>query len=379
MSDRPTLTLPKKTPRAAARAAPGGKTTSSTPTPRPRSTGKAPGQEARPPRGAKPARPPQATAEAGRASAARAQRPAAGAAPTGTGRAGAVARPGQRRAASAEGTPRPRPEGDTRRPARPGPEGEMRRPARPRREAPAPAQDDERLVKRVMAELECSRSVAEQAIALGAVQVQGQLALEPGLRVGAAQRVAVDRALLEHGAPSATLLLHKPARGTPAQALRLLQPHTHWAQDPYTGTQAPGHLARQHCDIGLEQIGSGLLVFTQDPQLRRRLQERMDTLEQELLVDVREAVDAQRLQVLAQLQQQPELRLPPYKVSLGSQGEQGTRLRFAVKGSHAGLVGYLCKQAGLNLVALHRTRIGRVGLGAVPAGQWRYLGAHERF
>jgi 23S rRNA pseudouridine2604 synthase len=30
-------------------------------------------------------------------------------------------------------------------------------------------------------------------------------------------------------------------------------------------------------------------------------------------------------------------------------------------------------------VGLKRIRIGRVQLGQLPAGQWRYLGAHERF
>ncbi len=375
MSDRPTLTLPKKPARSPAKPATETKTASAARPPRPRGASDPQGQDARDqkprptpagraPRPAAPGARPAPTPSTGRASAARSQGRAAGTAPPDAGQ--------RRPPGSAEGPLRQRP-------PRPRPEGEMRAPARARREAPAPADDDERLVKRVMAELACSRSAAEQAIALGAVQVQGQLALEPGLRVGVRQNVLVDRALLEHGAPNATLLLHKPARNTPTQALRLLQAHTHWAQDPYPGAQAPGHLARQHCDIGLEQLGSGMLVFTQDATLRRRLQERMDALEQELLVDVREQVDAAGLQALAQLQQQPELRLPPYKVSLGSRGEQGTRLRFAIKGGHPGLVGYLCKMAGLTLLALHRTRIGRVALGAVPAGQWRYLGVHERF
>jgi 23S rRNA pseudouridine2604 synthase len=34
---------------------------------------------------------------------------------------------------------------------------------------------------------------------------------------------------------------------------------------------------------------------------------------------------------------------------------------------------------GLKVVGLKRVRIGRVMLGALPPGQWRYLGAHESF
>jgi 23S rRNA pseudouridine2604 synthase len=39
----------------------------------------------------------------------------------------------------------------------------------------------------------------------------------------------------------------------------------------------------------------------------------------------------------------------------------------------------MCEQVGLKVVGLKRIRIGRVVLGALPAGQWRYLGANERF
>jgi len=35
--------------------------------------------------------------------------------------------------------------------------------------------------------------------------------------------------------------------------------------------------------------------------------------------------------------------------------------------------------AGLQVTAVRRLRIGRVALGPLPAGQWRYLGSDERF
>jgi 23S rRNA pseudouridine2604 synthase len=39
----------------------------------------------------------------------------------------------------------------------------------------------------------------------------------------------------------------------------------------------------------------------------------------------------------------------------------------------------MCEQVGLKVVGLKRIRIGRVVLGSLPAGQWRYLGPDERF
>ena len=36
-------------------------------------------------------------------------------------------------------------------------------------------------------------------------------------------------------------------------------------------------------------------------------------------------------------------------------------------------------RAGLQASRLHRLRLGRVALGALPVDEWRVLGAHERF
>lgn len=39
----------------------------------------------------------------------------------------------------------------------------------------------------------------------------------------------------------------------------------------------------------------------------------------------------------------------------------------------------MCEMVGLQVLALKRVRIGRVKLGNLPMGQWRYLGADEQF
>ena len=39
----------------------------------------------------------------------------------------------------------------------------------------------------------------------------------------------------------------------------------------------------------------------------------------------------------------------------------------------------MCELVGLRVVGLKRIRIGKVKLGALPPGQWRYLAPHERF
>ena len=39
----------------------------------------------------------------------------------------------------------------------------------------------------------------------------------------------------------------------------------------------------------------------------------------------------------------------------------------------------MCEAVGLEVIGLKRIRIGQVRLGDLPPGQWRYLGADEKF
>jgi 23S rRNA pseudouridine2604 synthase len=39
----------------------------------------------------------------------------------------------------------------------------------------------------------------------------------------------------------------------------------------------------------------------------------------------------------------------------------------------------MCEAVGLKVTALKRVRIGRVTLGDLPQGKWRFLGPEERF
>ena len=67
--------------------------------------------------------------------------------------------------------------------------------------------------------------------------------------------------------------------------------------------------------------------------------------------------------------------LPPIKVSWQNE----TRLRFALKNVQPGQIAHMCQMVGLDVVAMKRLRIGRIPMGAMPSGQWRYLQGYERF
>lgn len=85
------------------------------------------------------------------------------------------------------------------------------------------------------------------------------------------------------------------------------------------------------------------------------------------------------MQLITRLLKDPRNPLPATQCSVSSSNPERSKLRFAIKGSHPGLVAYLCERAALDLQALRRIRLGRVALRELPLSQWRYLAQGERF
>lgn len=262
-------------------------------------------------------------------------------------------------------------------------------------EAVAEDATGERLSKRVAAMVPCSRTDAEQYIEGGWVRVAGQVVEEPQFRVGQ-QAITIDpnASLLELN--SITLILHKPedwVDGTEESlaklnrqtrrtgfkdARSLLVAANHLADDPAGIRVLQRHFKQLTASVPLENAASGLIVFTQDWRVARKLEEDMGSMEHEVIVEVEGEVSDQALRLLNRLQDS-DADLPQTKVSLNSTGEGTSKLRFAIKGAHRGLIAHLCERAKLEIVAMHRIRLGRVSLRGLPSGQWRYLADGERF
>lgn len=228
-----------------------------------------------------------------------------------------------------------------------------------------------RLAKRVAAMAGCSRREAELLIENGAVRIDGEPALLPQTRVHAHQQVEIEAGARPEPVVPVTLLLHKPA-GTPTDnAHRLLLPANHHEPERAGLRFLPRHVAAQRCMTPLETGASGLVVFTQEWRIERKLQEDAGVLENEVMVDVAGPVGPD---VLARLE-----RASAARVSIGQQAEGHTGLRFAIKGPRPGQIAHLCDEAGLRILAMKRIRIGRVPLAGLLPGQWRYLLPSERF
>jgi len=149
--------------------------------------------------------------------------------------------------------------------------------------------DPIRLAKRVAELRGCSRREAELVIAGGWVRVDGVVVEEPHFRV-AEQRIEIDpEADLTQTEP-VTILLHKPpghhvAAGDPSAA-RLLTPAALWAEDTAGIRPLKKHFAQLTLCAPLETDASGLVVFTQDWRIARKLTADAATVEHEVIVEV---------------------------------------------------------------------------------------------
>lgn len=255
--------------------------------------------------------------------------------------------------------------------------------------APQGPRTDERLAKRVAEMVPCSRREAEQYIEGGWVSVNGQVVEEPMFRVST-QKVEIDRDASLMELKDVTLLLHKPPgfdamaeldeaskKVKPAQ--QLLSAATHAADDASGIRLLKRHFANLTAAVPLETGASGLVVFTQDWRVLRKLDEDAGVIEQEIIVEVAGEVAQSILNRLNHGLASDGHPLPPVKVSLNSSSDTASKLRFAIKGSHPGLIAYLCERVGLEIMGMKRIRVGRVSMTQLQPGQWRYLQAHERF
>ncbi|MET0549108.1 MAG: rRNA pseudouridine synthase [Xanthomonas sp.] len=231
-----------------------------------------------------------------------------------------------------------------------------------------------RLDKYVAAMLPCSRSEAQQYIEGGWVSVDGVVVEEPQAAVTTQQVTLAADAQLGAVEP-ATLLLHKPAGLDLEAALALVRPDTRSALDTTEVRVLKRHFLRLNAPLPLEPAASGLLVLSQDGRVLRRLTEDASAIEQEFVVEVRGELRPYGMLRLAHGLVYQQRSLPPCKVSWQNED----RLRFAIKHVQPGQLQAMCAEVGLDAIGLRRLRIGRIPLGKLAPGEWRYLPSGERF
>jgi 23S rRNA pseudouridine2604 synthase len=239
-----------------------------------------------------------------------------------------------------------------------------------------------RLSKR-MAELGlCSRREADEYIAKGWVKVDGVVVDQLGSKVLPTQKVTLDAQGSATQSRRVTVLINKPVGYVSGQAEKgykpayvLVTPENQWSSDRSNIQFNPLHIKNLAPAGRLDIDSVGLLVLTQDGRIAKQLIGEDSDVEKEYLVRVQGRLSQQGLKQLnfgLSLDGQPLKRA---EVSWQNQDQ----LRFVLKEGKKRQIRRMCELVGLRVVGLKRIRIGKVTLGDLPPGQWRYLAADESF
>ena len=243
-----------------------------------------------------------------------------------------------------------------------------------------------RLSKR-MSELGlCSRREADEWIARGWVRVDGQVVSELGSKVTPGQKVTVERQAAAEQSKRVTVLINKPMGYVSGQAedgytpaIALIKAENRWPDDPSPEQFHPTQL-RSLVPAGRLDIDSiGLLVLTQDGRVAKTLIGQDTAIEKEYLVRVQYTkpgtLPESELKKLCFGLWMDGKALLPAKVRWQNEDQ----LSFTLREGKKRQIRRMCDMVGLKVLGLKRVRIGKVKLGDLPVGQWRYLRPDEQF
>ena len=211
----------------------------------------------------------------------------------------------------------------------------------------------------------CSRRTAETYIEEGRVTVNGAVAKLGDSADPEVDLVALDgKAVLPTEKPLCYVMLHKPVG--------------------YVSTMSDERGRRTVRDLTLDvgeriyPVGrldlnsSGLLLMTNDGALAHRLMHPRYEVEKTYLVGTRGDVAA-ALPVLRAPMELDGVMLHPAKVELVKTSPEGAVLRFVIHEGRNRQVRRMCEKAGLDVSWLRRVAEGKLTLGDLEKGTWRYL------
>lgn len=220
----------------------------------------------------------------------------------------------------------------------------------------------------------CSRREADDYISRGLVYVNGERIDQLGTKVTPDVRITLATEALQAQKKLVTILLNKPIGYVSAQpeddkvpAIRLITPQNQ---------HKPGSRRLQQGDLkGLAVTGrldidsQGLLVFTQDGRLAKRIIGEETKIEKEYLVRVQGHLPDDKLALLRHGLELDGKPLKPARVEWLNQDQ----LRFVLMEGKKRQIRRMCELVGLKVTGLKRVRLGRLPLGDLPEGKWRFL------
>lgn len=228
----------------------------------------------------------------------------------------------------------------------------------------------------------CSRREADRFIEQGWVRVNGQVENTLGIKVSPDCTIELLDPAQQAQKSLVTIILNKPVGIVSGQAeddyrpaVSLVSAGSHWADDRsrirFSRSQLKGLAPAGRLDIDSQ----GLLVLTQDGRVAKQLVGEHSGIEKEYLVRYRGTLTDDKLALLNHGLELDGKQLKPAKVTVLNEDQ----LRFILTEGKKRQIRRMCEAVELDVTGLKRVRIGKVKLAKLPEGQWRYLGAGEKF
>lgn len=223
----------------------------------------------------------------------------------------------------------------------------------------------------------CSRREADEYISQGLVRVNGVIIDQLGTKVEPDVSITLEAEALKNQKNLVTIILNKPigyVSGQPEPgyepAIRLVNDRNQYGQQRVL----------QRGDLqGIAVIGrldidsQGLLVFSQDGRLAKKIIGENSEIEKEYLVRVQGKLSEANLKLLNYGLELDGEKLKRAKVEWINEDQ----LRFSLVEGKKRQIRRMCELVGLEVRGLKRVRIGRLTLGDLPEGRWRFLDKSE--
>jgi 23S rRNA pseudouridine2604 synthase len=240
----------------------------------------------------------------------------------------------------------------------------------------------QRLSKLMAARGLCSRREADVYIERGWVRVDGETIKTLGTKVAPQAFIELVPAAQRTQNQQVTVLIHKPIGYVSGQAEDgyepasvLIKPDHLWEESTPDIRFRREHLAGLAPAGRLDIDSTGLLVLTQDGRIARQLIDADSTIEKEYLVRVGGFLSHDDLRRLNHGLRLDGVALKPAQVFW----QNSDQLCFILQEGRKRQIRRMCEAVGLKVLGLKRVRIGKIVLGHLPLGQWRYLAPHEGF
>ena len=127
----------------------------------------------------------------------------------------------------------------------------------------------------------------------------------------------------------------------------------------------------------LDMISEGMLLLTDDGELKNRLTHPSHTIPKIYRVKVGGSVSEAQYEILTSALEIDGYKIKPVEVTIASEDESGTVMKMTLYEGRNRQIRKMCEAAGLTVKRLSRISIGSLKLDGLPVGKWRYLDERE--